>query len=199
MGWLLLTHLHVEEMVDILADNIFKWIFLNENDGIPIQFSLKFVPRSPIDNKPALVQVMVGCWSGAEPLPEPMLTQFTDAYMQHKVEMTQHIVAQIKLCTFCRQLFEMHFFHGNISVASEIQLEFVPEDLIVNMWALFEVVAWGLFSGAKNTTWNNVDLSSVSTWTNDGLDPCCIYASPGARPINDISIEFEIRPKFAVL
>ena len=82
MGWLLLTHLHVEKMVDILADNIFKCIFLNENDGIPIQFSLKFVPRSPIDNKPALVQVMAWRRSGAEPLPEPMLTQFTDAYMQ---------------------------------------------------------------------------------------------------------------------
>ena len=38
-----------------LADDIFKCIFLNENDRISIQISLKFVPRSPIDNKPALV------------------------------------------------------------------------------------------------------------------------------------------------
>ena len=45
-------------MAAILADNIFKCIFLNENDRIPIQTSLKFVPRSPIDNKPALVQVI---------------------------------------------------------------------------------------------------------------------------------------------
>ena len=37
----------------ILANDIFKCIFLNENDRIPI--SLRFVPRSPIDNEPALI------------------------------------------------------------------------------------------------------------------------------------------------
>ena len=45
-------------MADILADDIFKCIFLNGNDRIPIQMSLKFVPKSPIDNKTALVQMM---------------------------------------------------------------------------------------------------------------------------------------------
>ena len=66
-----------------LADNIFKWIFLNENDRISIQISLKFVPRSPIDNNPALVQVMAWHLSGAKPLPESMMTQFNDAYIRH--------------------------------------------------------------------------------------------------------------------
>ena len=32
--------------------------FLNENDRIQIQISLKFVAKSPIGNKPALVEVM---------------------------------------------------------------------------------------------------------------------------------------------
>ena len=68
-------------MAAILADDIFKYIFLNENDRIPIEISVKFVPRSPIDNKPALVQVMAWCWTDNKSLPEPMLTQFTDAYM----------------------------------------------------------------------------------------------------------------------
>ena len=45
-------------MAAILADDILKCIFLNENDRISIQISLKFVPRSRIDNKPALVQIM---------------------------------------------------------------------------------------------------------------------------------------------
>ena len=40
-------------MTAILADDIFKCIFLNENDRIPIQISLKIVPDGPID--PALV------------------------------------------------------------------------------------------------------------------------------------------------
>ena len=42
-------------MAAILADDIFKCIFLNENDTIPIKFSLKLVLDSPIDNNPALV------------------------------------------------------------------------------------------------------------------------------------------------
>ena len=79
-----LTHLPLEKMAATLADDNFKSIFLDENDRIPIRFfPLKFVPRSPIDNTPALVQVMAWCLTGDRPLPEPMLTQFTDAYMRH--------------------------------------------------------------------------------------------------------------------
>ena len=48
-----------------------------------IQISLKFVPRSPIDNNPALVEVMAWRWTGDKPLHEPMMTQFTDAYVLH--------------------------------------------------------------------------------------------------------------------
>ena len=54
-------------MTAILADNIFNCIFLNENDRIPVQISLKYVPGSPIDNKPALVQVMAWCRTGDKP------------------------------------------------------------------------------------------------------------------------------------
>ena len=45
----LLTHLFLDKMAAILADDIFKCIFLNENDRIQIQISLIFVPRCPID------------------------------------------------------------------------------------------------------------------------------------------------------
>ena len=66
------------------ADEIFKRIFLNENvKTISILFSLKFVPKGPIDNKSALVVVMACRLFGTMPLPEPMLTQFTDACMRH--------------------------------------------------------------------------------------------------------------------
>ena len=37
------------------ADDIFKCIFLNENVWIPIEISVKFVPKGPINNIPALV------------------------------------------------------------------------------------------------------------------------------------------------
>ena len=72
---------HLDKMVAILAND--KCIYLNENDRIPIRISLKFVPRSPIDNKSAMVQVMTWRRTGDKPLPEAMLAQFTDAYMRH--------------------------------------------------------------------------------------------------------------------
>ena len=67
-----------DKMASVLADDIFKCIFLNVKDKIPIQISLKLVP-----NKPALVQVMVWRRTGERLLPEPMMAQFTDAYMPH--------------------------------------------------------------------------------------------------------------------
>ena len=75
-------------MAAILADDIFNYILLNESYKILIQISLKYVPRSPIDNKPALVQVMAWRRTGDKPLPGPMMTQFIDAYVQHKGEMS---------------------------------------------------------------------------------------------------------------
>ena len=39
-------------------DDIFKCIFLNENVWILVKISLKFVPKGPINNIPALVQIM---------------------------------------------------------------------------------------------------------------------------------------------
>ena len=63
------------------ADNIFRCISVNEKFCILIQISLEFVPKGPIDNNAALVQVMAWCWIGDKLLPEPMLTQFTDTYM----------------------------------------------------------------------------------------------------------------------
>ena len=58
------------------ADDIFKWIFLNENAWIPIKISLKFVPQGPINNIPALVQIMAWRWPGDKPLCEPVVVSF---------------------------------------------------------------------------------------------------------------------------
>ena len=54
---------------------------MNEKFSILIWIWLKFAPKGPIDNKPALVQVMAWCRTRDKPLHEPMLTQFTDTYV----------------------------------------------------------------------------------------------------------------------
>ena len=65
------------------AGNIFKYIFVNEKFCILINISLKFVPKGQVNNIPPLVQIMAWHRIGDKPLSEPMLTQFTDAYMRH--------------------------------------------------------------------------------------------------------------------
>ena len=65
-----------------ITDDIFKSIF-NETVCILITISLKFIPKGPIEYKSALVQVMAWHRTGEKPLPESMLTRFTDAYIWH--------------------------------------------------------------------------------------------------------------------
>ena len=44
-----------------------------------LQFNWSLFPKGPIDYKSALLQVVAWHRTGEKPLPESMLTQFTDA------------------------------------------------------------------------------------------------------------------------
>ena len=58
------------------ADDNFKHIiFLNENVRISIKISLKFVPKDPINNIPALVQIMAWHRPGDMLLSEPIMVR----------------------------------------------------------------------------------------------------------------------------
>ena len=70
---ILLTHLPQDKMTAILADNTFNRIFLNENDGILIQISPKYVPKSPIGNK-----LRLGSGNGLEPNRRQAITLIND-------------------------------------------------------------------------------------------------------------------------
>ena len=54
-------------------DDIFKRIFLNENEWISFKISPKFVRKGPINNILALVQIMAWRRPGDKPLSEPMM------------------------------------------------------------------------------------------------------------------------------
>ena len=55
------------------ADDTYKHIFLHENVRITIEISLKFVPKSPIDNILALFQIMAWRRPGDKPLSGAMM------------------------------------------------------------------------------------------------------------------------------
>ena len=68
-------------------DNIFKRIFVNKNVHILINVSLKFVPKGPINNIPALFQIMAWRRPGDKPLSEPIV-----------VRLLTHICATLPQC-----------------------------------------------------------------------------------------------------
>ena len=57
------------------TDDTFKCIFFNENVEIFIKISQKLVHKGPINNIPALVQIMTWGRPGDKPLSEPMVVR----------------------------------------------------------------------------------------------------------------------------
>ena len=91
-------------------DDIFKWIFFNENVWISINISLKFVPRGPINNIPTLVQVMAWRRTGDKPLSEPMWPRLTTYICVTRPRW----VNTASLQCHCPQTFRIAFYMRNI-------------------------------------------------------------------------------------
>ena len=93
------------------SDDIFKWIFLNENVWISINISLKFVPRRPINNIPTLVQVMAWRRPGDKPLPEPMMVRLpTQICVNRLNELSSYACAECQSC----QMYKVFFVADNV-------------------------------------------------------------------------------------
>ena len=83
-NWAIINTLRPRQNGRRFADDTFKRIFLNENVRISIKISLKFVPKGPSNNNPALVRIMARrqaiIWTNDGYL--------TDAYMRHLASMS---------------------------------------------------------------------------------------------------------------
>ena len=75
-------------MADIFADNIFRWMFLNDNFWVSSKISLKYVPYGLIDKWPSLVQIMVCRRIGDIIYLNQWWLMFADAYMRHSASMS---------------------------------------------------------------------------------------------------------------
>ena len=54
-----------------------------------------FDPKSLIDNRSLLIQVMAWCLTGDKPLPEPIMTNVTPAYMSRYVKHTAAYISAL--------------------------------------------------------------------------------------------------------
>ena len=74
-GWAKVNILRPRQNGRHFTDDTFKRIFLNKTFRISIKISLKFVPKGPINNISALVQIIAWLRSGDKPLSEPLMVR----------------------------------------------------------------------------------------------------------------------------
>ena len=84
--WVNLTHWEQDEMAAILQTTFPDAFFSMKKCGFPI--SLKYIPRGPNNNNPALLQIKAGHRTGAKPLSEHTMAMFTDAYTDYSTSMS---------------------------------------------------------------------------------------------------------------
>ena len=66
----LLNTVKLRQYGHLLVDDFFRLNFFCENCYILIEISLKLIPKVPITNNPALVQIMAWCLTGVNTLSE---------------------------------------------------------------------------------------------------------------------------------
>ena len=123
------------------ADDIFKCIFLIENVLIPVKISLKFVPKGPINNIPALVQIMAWRRSGDKPLSEPMMNGLLTHICVTRPQWVKSSSPRRKGCHFA-DIFKCIFVNKKFCILIRIPLKFVPNCPIDNKPTLVQVMAW---------------------------------------------------------
>ena len=82
-------------------DDTFKWIFLNGNVWVSIEVSLKFVPKCPINNIPALVQIMAWRRPGDKPLSQPMVVCLLTHICVTRPQWVQPFIANLGYWQIC--------------------------------------------------------------------------------------------------
>ena len=105
---------------------------------MPITISLKFVPKGPINNIPALVQIMAWRRPGDKPLSAPMMIRLPT---QICVTRPQWVKAETK-CHLTDAIFKFIFLNVDNWISINISLKSVPNGQINNISALVQIMAW---------------------------------------------------------
>ena len=148
------------------ADDTFKRIFLNEKARISIKISLKFNPKGPINNIPALVQIMAWRRSGDKQLSEPMMVSLlTHICVTRPQWVKQRVVCQnIYILQTCKMLMmpSITIFYILILIISFYIIRYIIRYIITisfNSQAIF-FISYGI---NKNTrpSWSLSNIQGV--------------------------------------
>ena len=143
LTWLFkLTHWGRDKNGRHFADDTFKRIFLDENIRIAIKTSLKLVPKGPITNIPALVQIMDWRRPGDKPLSETMMVRSLTHICVTWPQWVNTLRPRQNGRHFADDTFKRIFLDENIRISIKISLKFVPKGPINNIPALVQIMAW---------------------------------------------------------
>ena len=136
------NHLHIKHIEPKqngrhFADDMLKCIFLNENVWIPNNISLKFVPEGPINNNPALVQVMAGHRPGDKPLPKPRMVRSPTHICVNELTKWHDMIVN-PWAKFPNSLCRIDVLGAH----REIVLMWMPQSLINEEPTLIRLMAW---------------------------------------------------------
>ena len=89
-------------------DDIFKCIFLIKNIWISIKISLKFIPKGPIDNIPALIQIMAWHQPGDQPYQNHWWYRLVMHICISRPQCVNLSLGKLPLiCIVCKKLFDL--------------------------------------------------------------------------------------------
>ena len=116
------------------ADDTFKCILLNENIRITIKISLKFVPKGPINNIPALVQIMVWRRPGNKPFSEPMMVSLlTHICVTRPQWVNVQPILYYWILHWCSVFVNQNVLSRSAGPVSNIQLNVLQLDVVKNL------------------------------------------------------------------
>ena len=120
-------------------DDIFKCTFLKENVRIAINISLDFVPKSPINNIPGLVEIIAWHRTGDRALYEPMMARLPTHICLTRPQWVEYRIWPVAItdrpsCQF-NWGYSAGVFQASLLVASVVS--YVPCILVQNHFIVF--------------------------------------------------------------
>ena len=138
------------------ANGMFKCISLNENVWILIKISLKFVPRGPVNNIPALVQIMAWRLQGGKPLSEPMMVSLLTHICTN--DPTRHRkwgTTRRQVLTMVSMIVVMLHKSGPDKMAAIWQTIFLNAFSWKKKYEFLSRFHWSLFQSIQRTIWQH--------------------------------------------
>ena len=120
-GMKILNTMRLRQNGHHLPDDIFKCIFLNENVFVSIKISLKFVPKGPINDITALIQIMAWRCQGKKPLSEPIMVSLLTHICVTQPQWVDSLSTRFCIChMLVMELLSLLLSHPHAAVKSQI-------------------------------------------------------------------------------